>query len=357
VNGIAVVDLDNDGDVDIVSVSSDDEDYEVIAWQNQGGSAGFAVTGTAPAGITDGDEDDVLKVVFTHNGIDGDHTLELSQLNLDVLHDDCTTAYITDDADDIIGDIYVRLDDGDDVFSSTVDSVVATAGTLNLSGGVQTIYFAENASVWVTPITTVSRTYWVSVEATGNASQQSQKGFCISLDPDAGILVEGKTPDFGVSLQDTEPTNTGGIGNDAPTAVTLARFEAASQADAVLIEWETAIEIDNVGFNLYRSTSPDGPYIKLNDALIPSQSPGSVWGAVYTWLDEGVEPGITYHYKLEDIEVGGARTFHGPVGASIQNPTALSFTSLAAQGEGGLIVLLAAALGAGSALVSRRRRK
>jgi hypothetical protein len=66
---------------------------------------------------------------------------------------------------------------------------------------------------------------------------------------------------------------------------------------------------------------------------------------------------VTYYYKLEDIEVGGARTFHGPVNASVQDPTALSLTSFAAQGEGGLVVLLAAALGAGSALVLRRRRK
>jgi hypothetical protein len=141
-----------------------------------------------------------------------------------------------------------------------------------------------------------------------------------------------------------------------PTAITLARFEASSQADAALVEWETAIEIDNVGFNLYRSTLPGGPYVKLNGAVIPSQWPGSVWGAVYTWLDEGVEPGVTYYYKLEDIEVGGVRAFHGPVGVSVQSPTALSLTSFAAQGGGGLAVLLATALMAGSVFVFRRRK-
>lgn len=355
-NRVCAADVDGDGDLDVLNTVFNVDD--ISWWRNTGGSAGLDVTDTAPDEIIDGTEDDVFKVVFTHNGIDGDRTLELSELNLDVLHIDCTTAYTETAARAIIDDMHVRLDDGDEVFSETVDSAVVTVDTLSLITGVQTINFTNNdASVWVTPTTTVSRTYWVSVKTTDDASDQRPNGFCIEIDPDAGILVEGKTPDFGVSQQDTGTTSTGGTSNSAPTAVTLARFEAAPKAGAVLVEWETAIEIDNVGFNLYRAESPGGPYIKLNDTLIPSQSPGSVWGAVYTWLDEDVEPDVVYYYKLEDIEVGGARTFHGLVSASVQNPTALSLTSFAARGGGGLFVLLAAALVTGSALVFRRRRK
>ncbi len=45
----------------------------------------------------------------------------------------------------------------------------------------------------------------------------------------------------------------------APTAVELASFTATPQAQSILIEWETVSEIDNLGFNLYRATSPDRP--------------------------------------------------------------------------------------------------
>jgi hypothetical protein len=112
-----------------------------------------------------------------------------------------------------------------------------------------------------------------------------------------------------------------------PTAVTLASFTATPVDGHILIKWETAMEIDTVGFNLYRSESPDGPYVKLNNTIIPSQAPGAPFGADYAWLDENVQPGITYYYKLEDVEVGGKCTTHGPVSATAQAPTALSTTS------------------------------
>jgi hypothetical protein len=114
----------------------------------------------------------------------------------------------------------------------------------------------------------------------------------------------------------------------APTAVTLASFTATLQEGDVLIVWETAVEIDNVGFNLYRSTSPDGPYLRLNQSLIPSRMPGSIFGAVYTWLDENALPGTVYYYRLEDIGVKGQRTHHGPLEVQSVSTTVLALKSI-----------------------------
>jgi hypothetical protein len=116
------------------------------------------------------------------------------------------------------------------------------------------------------------------------------------------------------------------------TAVGLASFDAMPAGGSVLVTWETAMEINNVGFNLYRGETLDGPYTKLNESLIPSQSPGSSVGAEYVWLDEAVEAGVTYYYKLEDVEVGGKSTFHGPISTSAQAPTAVSVAGIDAQG-------------------------
>lgn len=77
------------------------------------------------------------------------------------------------------------------------------------------------------------------------------------------------------------------------------------------------MEIDNVGFNLYRATSVDGPSTRLNDALIPAQHPGATFGAAYEWIDGDVEPGMTYVYRLEDLDRSGMRTLHGPIQAAL----------------------------------------
>jgi hypothetical protein len=165
------------------------------------------------------------------------------------------------------------------------------------------------------------------------------------------IAARDPTAASNVVITATDPSGRSGstiydIGD--PTAVTLASFTAEPGEDNILLTWETTIEVNNVGFNLYRSDAAGGPYTQLNDALIPSQAPGSMMGATYTWRDKVVIPGHTYFYKLEDIEVAGGRTYHGPVSAKlsvtpnpvrIQNLVALSTINLSVLG------LLAAVIG------------
>jgi hypothetical protein len=119
---------------------------------------------------------------------------------------------------------------------------------------------------------------------------------------------------------------------DLPTAVKLAAFEVASQGEGILVTWETAMELDNVGFNLYRSTAATGPYTRLNATLIPPQFPGEVMGGIYEWLDSDVQPGLIYYYKLEDLDLKGVSTLHGPVNtAGITAPTAVKLQHVAAR--------------------------
>lgn len=148
--------------------------------------------------------------------------------------------------------------------------------------------------------------------------------------------------------------NTNGPLGAAPTAVTLASFEAAPQSTGILVTWETATELDNVGFNLYRSTTVDGDYVKLNSMLIPSQSPGSTFGAVYTWLDEDVPPGKAF-YKLEDIDIDGAHSLHGPIYATLSAaPNVVRIQNLGAHNAASLAAL---SLVVGGLTFVRRKRR
>ncbi len=103
-----------------------------------------------------------------------------------------------------------------------------------------------------------------------------------------------------------------------PTAVSLVTFNATASADhKVLLTWETASELDIVGFNLYRAEAVDGQQAQLNADLIPGQMPGSPSGAAYEHMDETVQPGATYWYWLEGVDAQGAPTRHGPVSATV----------------------------------------
>ena len=351
---VALGDVDEDGDLDAFVANYSGQANRV--WVNDGGSAQFDVIDTAPGNIADDAEDDVLQIDFTHNGIVADRTLELHSFNLEVYQSDCTTAYNTTDAAAIIDDIYVRLDDGNGTFEGT-ETAVATVDTLTLTGGVQTVNFTnDDTDVQVSVGGTVSRTYWVSVKTTADASDQTSSGFCIQVDPDAGFVVEGKTPDFSVSLQDTSPTNTGGI-NNTPTAVRLTSFAATPTENGIEVTWVTATEIDNLGFNLYRAIAPEGPFDKLSDTLIPTQNPGQVLGAAYTWLDESIAHGGTYYYLLEDIDINGVVISHGPVSASMQNPTAVSLTGFDAHGSTLSTLTLFIVIGGVSIRTLKRRKK
>jgi hypothetical protein len=71
----------------------------------------------------------------------------------------------------------------------------------------------------------------------------------------------------------------------------------------------------NAKFNLYRSESEKGQYIKINANLIPAQG-SPTEGASYTCVDKNVKNRKKYYCKLEDIDLKGISTMHGPVNST-----------------------------------------
>lgn len=126
---------------------------------------------------------------------------------------------------------------------------------------------------------------------------------------------------------------------------------STSQAGKVIVEWTTESEVNLAGFNIYRSESQHGPYVKLNDTLIPA-APDPIAGGSYSYTDAAAEPGVTYYYQLEDVELDGKATVHGPIvvvaGGDEVSPLFQA---------GGLLALLGAVVVVVAVfLVTRRRR-
>ena len=105
---------------------------------------------------------------------------------------------------------------------------------------------------------------------------------------------------------------------EGPTLVELDQFTAVSKGNQITITWTTASEIDNAGFNIWRSTTKNVKHDdnKINSTIIPAVA-GATDGATYSYIDDKVVPGVTYYYQLEDINARGLSTFHGPVSAAI----------------------------------------
>ena len=87
-------------------------------------------------------------------------------------------------------------------------------------------------------------------------------------------------------------------------------------ASKVMVQWETATEVNTAGFNLYRSDSRDGTYVKVNTALIPA-SGNQLTGSSYKFEDSGVQPGRVYFYELEDVETTGRTSRQEPIQVAV----------------------------------------
>jgi len=103
------------------------------------------------------------------------------------------------------------------------------------------------------------------------------------------------------------------VHSGAFTSEDLAAFTAMPLNDTILLEWETANESNVAGFNLHRADSAGEPMVKLNDELIPAQSPGEALGAAYSFIDETTTPATPYVYWVEAVAPRGSATLHGPV--------------------------------------------
>jgi len=91
--------------------------------------------------------------------------------------------------------------------------------------------------------------------------------------------------------------------------VELSKFYAEVVPSGILLHWETAAEINNAGFYLYRAIG-EMPSFQKMASLIPGAGTSNEVHA-YSYLDTNVQEGKLYTYKLSDIEEDtGLETFH-----------------------------------------------
>jgi len=84
----------------------------------------------------------------------------------------------------------------------------------------------------------------------------------------------------------------------------LASFGALPSTGGITLQWATASEVDVLGWNVYRSTEPGGPFLRVNPLLLPTGS-DSLEETDYLYLDSSVQSGRRYYYLVEAVTLMG----------------------------------------------------
>src|SRR6266568_3736020 len=127
-----------------------------------------------------------------------------------------------------------------------------------------------------------------------------------------------------VTLDAYQANNTATITTliEFPNAVRMNSFSATQTGSGVLLSWKTGGELHNLGFNVYRDAG--GEKVRLNPALIAGsallmrEALEQHGAKTYGWIDHS--PASNGLYWLEDVDLNGTRTMHGPV--SVQSVAA-----------------------------------
>src|SRR6185436_12094210 len=103
-----------------------------------------------------------------------------------------------------------------------------------------------------------------------------------------------------------------------PLPVAFIHFEARGTNSVIHVNWSTASEKENKGFELERTTTPPDNFEKITWI----DGHGSTSNAnFYKFDDNEVQPGITYYYRLKQIDFNGnfeySKTTSGIIGEDV----------------------------------------
>jgi len=195
---------------------------------------------------------------------------------------------------------------------------------------------ASATNVTVTDTLPAAVTFLSAITTTGTCSEAAGTVTCLlgtmanAATATVTILTIAGTPGVvfntaRVTADQTDPIpgNNSSTQTETITAATMVHLhlftaqagQDKNGANRVVLTWKTGGEAHNLGFNVYREVN--GNRVRLNPSLIAGSAllmRGSLpqhAAKTYAWIDPsaGVAAG---EYWLEDVDVNGSRTIHGP---------------------------------------------
>ena len=107
----------------------------------------------------------------------------------------------------------------------------------------------------------------------------------------------------------------GSVGGDQSLPVELLKWYGRATNTYIQLNWETASEIDNLGFLIYKGVVGNPLTLWQDYRSNPSlNGQGSTsFHTKYTFLDRSVFPDQTYAYLLSDVDIHGIETRHDTI--------------------------------------------
>ena len=164
----------------------------------------------------------------------------------------------------------------------------------------------------------------VSYEDTGEPMTDSNGG---SLEQTSGLSETNSTGDNSIGrigldgsswqTMTISPGNANNISgsNDQSLPVELLKWYGRATNTYIQLNWETASEIDNLGFLIYKGVVGNQLTLWQDYRSNPSLTgQGSTsFHTKYTFLDRSVFPDQTYAYLLSDVDIHGIETRHDTI--------------------------------------------
>lgn len=109
--------------------------------------------------------------------------------------------------------------------------------------------------------------------------------------------------------------------DDDPLPVTLSLFTAEAGDETVTLHWTTQSEINNLGFIVERSFHSNGPFQEISSYEYLDELEGqgnSNLLTEYSYTDNNLQNGVTYFYRLADVNLNGEKTYHSSISGKPQ---------------------------------------
>jgi FG-GAP-like repeat len=219
---IQLADLDGDGDPDVLATSALDD---TVAWYpNRGGQFFLVTQDVAQKVLSEGEAQDLLKIVAYHRGRVGDSPIELTSIELR-LTDGASTPLSESEALGLFQELRIYRDDDSYAFD-IADTLVGTLSSFSAitSEGLVSIPLLDddpNAQVAFGE----TGTFFVVAQLAANAASQTPSSFEVEHRTSASSTAEDAATDIELSLEPGSDLGTGLVDTELSTTSCVAPFD------------------------------------------------------------------------------------------------------------------------------------